>query len=208
MQIRIATLVLVLVDKSFPVLSGVQEGIDAMNIGDYKTAYHEFSALAEEGDGIAMVTIGMWYHQGTGFPQDYSKAMDWYLKAYARGNGDAYNNIGVMFRDGHGVPANRSVSYALFLLTHLRGLGSESTQYRANNNLRREIEATTDKQRTLGLCMTESFLYQFIKSRGTLKAPKQEHLPSQQYPRIKDNPDLWLDSEKAQLQFECPSPWD
>ena len=208
MKLSIATLLLVLVLTPLPVLAGVQEGIDAMNSGDYEAAYREFSALAEEGDDIAMVTIGLWYHEGTGFPQDYSKALDWYLRAYARSNGDAYNNIGVMFRDGLGVPVNRSVSYALFLLTHLRGLGSESTQYRANSNLRREIEATTDEQRTLGLCMTEIFLYEFVKSRGTLKVPKKEHLPSRKYPRIKDHPDLWLDSEKAELQFECPPPWD
>lgn len=202
------SLVLMLVVAVFPAFAGVQEGIDAMNRGDYEAAYTQFSALADEGDDEAMITIGLWYHEGTGFARDYSKAMDWYLRAYARDNGDAYNNIGVMFRDGLGVPVNRSVSYALFLLTHLRGLGSESTQYRANDNLRREIQATTDDERTLGLCMTEAYLHEFVKSRGALAFPAKKHLPSRKHPRIKDNVDLWLDSEKAQLQLECPPPWN
>lgn len=208
MKMSVATLLFVVLLNSYPVFAGVQEGVAAMRSGDYETAYREFRALAEEGDDIAMVTIGLLYHEGTGFPQNYSKAMDWYLKAYVLGNGDAYNNIGVMYRDGLGVPVNRSVSYALFLLTHLRGLGSESTQYRANRNLRREIQETSEGQRTLGLCMTEKFLYDFINSRGSLKVPKKDQLPSRKNPRIKDNNSLWLNSEKDNLQFECPSPWD
>jgi len=189
--------------------AGPQEGIAAMNRGDYETAYKEFSALAAEGDDRAMITIGLWYHQGEGFEQDYGKAFEWYLQAYELGNGDAYNNLGVMYRDGLGVPVNRSVSYALFLLTHLRSLGSESTQYRANGNLRREIQETTEEQRALAFCMTEAYLSDLVRSKGTLEAPSADQLPSETRPRIKDDTNLWLDSERKQLdEIQCPAPWD
>ncbi len=192
---------------TMPGNAGVQEGLSAIDRGDYETAYREFNALAEAGDDIAMVTIGLWFHEGTGFEQDYVKAMDWYLKAFKRGNGDAYNNIGVLYRDGLAVKANLPIAYVLFLLTHLRGLGSDATQIRANSNLRRIIEATSDSERTLGLCMTEEYVRAFVMSRGSLKAPKRKHLPSRRRPRIKDNKSLWLPSEARQMNFQCPKPW-
>ncbi len=97
----------------FPAIApaGVQEGLAAMKRGDYDNALQEFEALAEKGDSRAMITIGLWYHEGKGFPQDYDKAMSWYLRAFELGNGDAYNNLGVMYRDGLGVEQNRSVSH-------------------------------------------------------------------------------------------------
>jgi len=191
-----------------PIVAGVDEGIQAMQRVDYAAAYEEFLPLAEAGDTQAMITIALWYHQGTGFAQDYGKAMDWYLKAFKTGNGDAYNNIGVMYRDGLGVEADRSISYALFLLTHLRSLGSEATQYRANGNLRREIESTSDDERALGLCITERYLEAFVEARGMLEQPHKQHLPSRRNPRIRDNKQLWLASELERMDFECPAPWD
>lgn len=47
------------------------------------------------------------------------------------------------------------MSYALFLLTNLRGLGDDSTQARANRNLRREIAETSSEQRVLALWFTD-----------------------------------------------------
>jgi uncharacterized protein len=35
------------------------------------------------------------YHNGLGVPQDYHKAMEFYLKSANQGNADAQNNIGI-----------------------------------------------------------------------------------------------------------------
>ncbi len=115
-------------------IAGVQEGIAAINAGDYDAAYAEFSKLAENGDSKAMVTIGTWYLNGQGFEQDYSKAMVWYLKAFAENNPDSMNNIGVMYRDGLGVTQDLEIAYALFHLT-IKNTDSDDILARVDRNL-------------------------------------------------------------------------
>ncbi len=149
-----------------PVHAGASEGVDAIKRGDYETAYEEFSALADAGDSHAMVTIGMFYYKGDGFEQDYDKAMDWFIRAFKLGNGDAFNNIGVMYRDGLGVTPNRAIAYDLFLLVHMRGLGGQSTQQRANRNLRREVAELGEAQIKYALCLSESQVKAFVVDRG------------------------------------------
>ena len=179
--------------------AGVQEAMSALKRGDYESAYQEFDTLAEQGDTKAMVTIGMFFYKGEGFPQDYGKAMDWFLKAMALGNGDAYNNIGVMFRDGLGVATNRAIAYDLFLIVHMRGLGSQSTQHRANGNLRREAEELSDDQIRYALCLSEDQVLAFVKEQGATPAHMIK-TPEETVP-IKDR-EWWLDGELP--AFDCP----
>jgi len=178
--------------------AGVPEGVAALERGDYETAYDEFNALAEQGDSKAMVTIGMFFYKGEGFPQDYGKAMDWFLRAMALGNGDAVNNIGVMYRDGLGVEANRAVAYDLFLIVHMRGMGSESTQYRANRNLRREVAELSEDQIRYALCLSEKQLIAFVSERG--RTPAHTIDTPGQHVALKDR-EWWLDGELP--SFDC-----
>ena len=178
--------------------AGVPEAMSALKSGDYETAYQEFEALAEQGDTKAMVTIGMFFYKGDKFPQDYEKAMDWFLKAMELGNGDAYNNIGVMYRDGLGVKKNRSIAYNLFLIVHMKGMGSESTQYRANRNLRREVNELSDDQIRYALCLSEAQVLAFAKERGA--TPPHAIKTSGRHVPIKDR-EWWLDGELP--VFDC-----
>lgn len=180
-------------------IAGVPEAMSALKRGDYETAYQEFETLADQGDTKAMVTIGMFFYKGDGFPQDYGKAMDWFLRAMALGNGDAYNNIGVMFRDGLGVAANRAIAYDLFLIVHMKGLGSQSTQYRANGNLRREVDELGEDQIRYALCLSEEQVLAFINKRGATPA-HMINAPND-HVAIKDR-EWWLDGELP--TFDCP----
>lgn len=116
-----------------------------------------------------MIELGLMYHIGEGVEQDYGKAMDWYLKAFAKGNGDAYSNIGVMYRDGLGCETNRLIAYALFYITHMRGLGSESTQYRAGRNLDKTAALMKPEEIEDTLKMTEKYVLTFVQKRGNLE---------------------------------------
>ncbi len=179
--------------------AGVPEAMSALKRGDYEAAYQEFETLAEQGDSKAMVTIGMFFYKGDGFPQDYTKAMDWFLRAMELGNGDAYNNIGVMYRDGLGVKPNRAIAYDLFLMVHMKGIGSQNTQYRANRNLRREVGELSEDRIRYALCLSEDQVVAFVKERGAtpahiIKTPGS-HIP------IRDR-DWWLDGEIP--AFDCP----
>lgn len=178
--------------------AGVPEAMAALKSGDYETAYREFNALADQGDTKAMVTIGMFYYKGEGFPRDYDKAMDWFLRAMALGNGDAYNNIGVMYRDGLGVAPNRAIAYDLFLIVHMRGMGSQSTQYRANRNLRREVAELDEDQIRYALCLSEEQVLSFAKERGTTQA--HDIKTPGKHVAIKDR-EWWLDGEIP--SFDC-----
>lgn len=147
---------------------GVKEALAAKESGDYETARKEFQALADKGEDKAMIELGLMYHTGEGVRQDYGKAMDWYLKAFAKGNGDAYSNIGVMYRDGLGCETNRPIAYALFYITHMRGLGSESTQYRAGRNLDKTAALMKPDAIEETLKMTEKYVLTFVEKRGKL----------------------------------------
>jgi TPR repeat protein len=183
--------------------AGVAEALAALDRGDFETARAEFSKLAAAGDDKAMITMALFYHQGQGVPQDYSKAMDWYLKAFPLSNGDAYNNLGVMYRDGLGLPVNRKVAYSLFLITHMRGLGGDATQMRAGRNLDREVAEQSPEAIRSALCYTEEYVRAYVMSRGKGSPLDQDVAPSPARPRLKDK-DWWLEPEQAGLKFDCP----
>jgi TPR repeat protein len=115
-----------------------------------------------------MINLAVMYHTGQGVTQDYGKAMDWYLKAFAKQNGDAYSNIGVLYRDGLGVETNLPIAYALFYITHMRGLGTDSTQIRAGRNLDKTVALMKQDEINETLKITEKYVIRFVEKRGKL----------------------------------------
>lgn len=183
-----------------------QAAISAENAGDHQKAIDIFSQLAEKGDAKAMIHIGNKYYAGDGVDVDYVKSMDWWLKAFEAENGDAPGNIGVLYRDGKGVIKNRKIAYTLFLFTHMAGLGTDSTQTRVNAHLRREMSELSPSEIEEALCYTMEYVFAYVRARGDLNDVPKETLPSGGLTRIKDN-DWWLDSERKDLDFDCPEPW-
>jgi len=167
----------------------------------------EWEGLAKKGDVKSMMSLGLMYHTGDGVKVDYTKAMDWYLKAYAKNDGDALNNIGVLFRDGLGVPKNEKVAYLLFLGVHMEGFGTEATQMRAGRSLGRLAESLKKDDIYEALSYTWNYVDQIVKSRGKNTEVGKDVLPTKKRPRIRDN-NWWLDSERKKMVFESPAPWD
>ena len=125
--------------------AGVQEGIRAMDRGDYPRAIKEFEALAKEGDSRSMVSIGLMYFQGApNFEKDFGKARDWYIKAIEKGNGDGYNNLGALYFDGFGVSQDIEMAHALY--SYAAEHGNEDTVVRAERNLGRANSIITADQ--------------------------------------------------------------
>ncbi len=77
-------------------------------LGDYATAFREWSALADTGDVSAMLGVGVLYDTGHGAPQDFSKALAWYRKAAEQGSARAAFNVAAMYDNGRGTPVDRS----------------------------------------------------------------------------------------------------
>lgn len=58
-----------------------KDGLDAFNRGDFAMALRVMRPLAEQGDAIAMVTLGTMYEHGFGVRQDVVEAVRWYQRA-------------------------------------------------------------------------------------------------------------------------------
>jgi TPR repeat protein len=79
------------------------DGYDAYQKGDYKTAFNEFKPLAEQGDASAQYNLGVMYDNGKGVLKDDKEAVKWWLKAAEQGDAKAQNNLGVKYGNGLGV---------------------------------------------------------------------------------------------------------
>ena len=172
--------------------------IDAANLmdqGQTAEALQLFEKLAAEGDDRAMVLLGVYYHQGDKVQQDYDKAMDWFLRAFARQNAAAFVYLGAMHYEGHGVPQNKKIAYCVFLTTHMGGLGSQTTQLRSNRYLRRILnELSREDVKDCLSHYTLGYIRAYLDQKGTLQGIPEEYKPSEQNPALKDL-GWFLDSE-------------
>ncbi len=76
---------LVLTMLAAPVRADFLTGVEAANEGDYEIALTAFEEAAESGDLLAQYNIAAMYHAGLGVPQDYLKALRWYMRAVRGG---------------------------------------------------------------------------------------------------------------------------
>ncbi len=174
-----------------------KEGLEAMKLmaqGKTDEAIAIFEKLAEKGDDKAMVQLGNFYFEGQGVKQDYSKAMDWWLKAL-KSNPDAYVNLGVLHRDGKGVPKNKKIAYCVFVSAHMLGLGSDATTARANRNLRKLLPEISDEE--VKDCLsnyTMRYVLTYLESKGKLEGIPDDCKPSVDQPAFRDT-GWWTDEE-------------
>ena len=82
------------------------DGVAALNSGDYATAFRELLPYAKQGNAGAQYTLGVMYENGDGVPRDDVEAVKWYRKAAEQEFAEAQHNLGVAYRDGLGVPKN------------------------------------------------------------------------------------------------------
>ncbi|MBN1864420.1 MAG: sel1 repeat family protein [Victivallales bacterium] len=192
----------VLVSLVFPLSSFAQDndraGMEAMSLmGKGKTAeaMKIFEDLAAKGEAKAMVQIGICHYEGIGAEKDFTKAMDWFLKAFEKEDADAFVNLGVMHLKGQSVPVNKKIAYCIFLMTHMCGLGSESTQMRSNRLLRGLVEELSVED--IKDCLsnyTLNYMTGYLKARGNIDGIPDEFRPSENNPALKDL-NWWMDGE-------------
>ena len=59
----------------------LQDGLEAVQKKDYKTAYKLWLPLAEQGHAKAQSNLGKMYLKGEGVPHDYKEAVKWWKLA-------------------------------------------------------------------------------------------------------------------------------
>ena len=95
---------LLLLWSAFSFAGEYEDGLAALNRGDYKTAVAMFTKAANRGDAKAQNMLGAAYYEGRGVPQDYKQAALWYRKAANQGNAGAQYELGLAYERGRGVP--------------------------------------------------------------------------------------------------------
>ena len=100
---------------------GYNEGLAAVEAGDYATALRKWRPLAEQGNTYAQFYLGTIYERGHGVSQDYKEAVKWYRKAAEQGPVEAQNNLGIMYRDGLVVPQDYVQAHKWFYIAGTNG---------------------------------------------------------------------------------------
>ena len=107
----------------------LDDGIRALQSGDFAGARSSFTPLAAQGDGNAQFMLGAMAENGLGTAKDVTVAADWYRKAASAGIASAQYNLGIFYQFGTGVP--RDTAQAL----KYHRLAAEQGHSRAQNNL-------------------------------------------------------------------------
>ena len=90
----------------------------------------------EVGDAEAIFTLGCFYHHGEfGFPQDYNKALELFVRAGDLGHSDAYSNIGCAYGYGRGVDIDKEKANHYYNLAAIGG--NVISRYNLGNNEKR-----------------------------------------------------------------------
>lgn len=105
------------------------EGMRALQAGDFADARATFSPLAKAGDGNAQFMLGVMFENGLGTSKDDEAAASWYAQAAAGGVASAQYNLGVFYQLGKGVPQNPVLALKFHRLAAAQG------HSRAQNNL-------------------------------------------------------------------------
>jgi hypothetical protein len=83
-----------------PVRAQFDDGVKALQAGDYAAALGAWQKGAESGDARSQYSIGYLNQFGLGMPVDLAKAKEWYEKAAAQNNADALYAVGLMYETG------------------------------------------------------------------------------------------------------------
>ena len=92
----------------------VEDGLLAVDRGDYATALRLLRPLAEEGNQEAQINLGNMYFDGNGVPLDYAQSVKWYLLAADQGNTDAQIALGFLYKYGEAVRLDYVQAYKWF----------------------------------------------------------------------------------------------
>ncbi len=104
-----------------------QDGVDAYQKQDYKTAYKLLLPFAEQGNALAQKNLGYMYSEGKGVLQDLKEGLKWTRLATEQGHAGGQYNLGWMYDNGQGVPQDYKEAVRLYRLSAEQG--EERSQY-------------------------------------------------------------------------------
>ena len=84
--------------------------VTMLSISAMAADFNHAQRLANQGDSDAQFKLAVMYNDGTGVPQNYTKAAEWYTKAANQGEISAQFILGSMYYQGIGVRKNMSIA--------------------------------------------------------------------------------------------------
>lgn len=88
--------------------------VDSVKPPDYKCAARWYAKAAAQGNPAAMVNLGRFYANGTGFEKDLTQARQFYERALSAGYMSAGVDLGMLYWQGLGVAKDYAHAAALF----------------------------------------------------------------------------------------------
>ncbi|MEE2969836.1 MAG: tetratricopeptide repeat protein [Pseudomonadota bacterium] len=121
MKNAMVALTVALYFAALPARADFAAGAKAYDGGDYKTAFAEWSVLAESGDSDAQVALAGLYRHGLGRDYDMVQAAIWYRRAAEQGDVIGQLNLGEFHLTGARVKRNPVEAYMWLSLSAARG---------------------------------------------------------------------------------------
>jgi uncharacterized protein len=98
-----------------------EDGLKALESGNYGTAMRLLRPLAAGGDERAQYNVGVMHEEGLGVSIDYTEAMGWLFQAAHQGNTEAKNHLGFFYLYGRGVSRDYVSAHMWFDLAASEG---------------------------------------------------------------------------------------
>lgn len=117
-----ATLVALVASSALPALAqSIEEGVTALQRGDFERGLQHIEPLADEGNAHAQFVLGLTYYAGQSVVQNYTEAAKWFRRAAEQGHADAQLSLALMYSEGWGVSRNPILAYVLEKLATAQG---------------------------------------------------------------------------------------
>jgi len=129
-----------------------QDGMNAYDEGDYKTALNKWKPLAKQGYAKAQYSLGLMYANGTaGALKDDKHAIKWYRKAASQGHTGAQAKLSFMFFNGIHTPRDDKHAVELY-----RKAANQGPNY-FNHLLFNDLSTPKDDSRSLNNTVSDIF---------------------------------------------------
>ena len=104
-------IVMLMLSFSHAAIAGdLEDGVAAVEKGDFATAVRLWTPLAEHGNAVAQSHLGLMYAMGRGVAQDYKTAVKWFTLSAEQGYAFGQYGLGVMYEKGQGVAQDRKTA--------------------------------------------------------------------------------------------------
>lgn len=107
---------------SAPAWADFNDGIYALNAGQYEKALQTFIPLAEaQNHPYAQHALGIMYYQGRGVEQNSVEAAKWFQRAAEQGVAASQVKLGELYSTGNGVTQDYEYAYAWYSVAEKLG---------------------------------------------------------------------------------------